>query len=81
MPLITLSYGASKGLKNLVVRTRKAVHLRRAQALLWLEAGEPVPAIATRRLCACRYQCSWVVSSNQRALEHDAAIERGDRVP
>jgi transposase len=48
MPLITLSYHEYKALENLVVRTKNAVHLRRAQALLWLDAGEPVPEVAAR---------------------------------
>ncbi len=60
MPLITLSYGESKALKNLVVRTRNAVHLRRAQALLWLDAGEPVPAVATRLRVSRRTIYNWV---------------------
>jgi transposase len=60
MPLITLSYRESKALEDLVVRTRNAVHLRRAQALLWLDAGEPVPAVATRLCVSRRTIYNWV---------------------
>jgi transposase len=48
MTLITLSPRAYKALENLVVRTKKAVHLRRAQALLWLDAEDPLPEVAAR---------------------------------
>jgi Homeodomain-like domain-containing protein len=60
MPLITLSDRECNALENLVVRTRHAVHLRRAQALLWLDAGEPVPAIATRLRVSRRTIYTWV---------------------
>jgi transposase len=60
MTLITLSHREYKALENLVVQTKNAVHLRRAQALLWLEAGEPVPEVAARLRVSCRTIYNWV---------------------
>src|SRR5215813_15355753 len=60
MTLITLSYREYKALENLVVRTKNAVHLRRAQALLWLDAGEPVPEVAARLRVSRRTIYNWV---------------------
>jgi transposase len=60
MTLIMLSYRESKALENLVVRTKNAVHLRRAQALLWLDAGEPVPEVATCLRVSRRTIYNWV---------------------
>jgi transposase len=60
MTLLTLSDREDKALENLVVRTKNAVHLRRAQALLWLDAGEPVPEVATRLRVSRRTIYNWV---------------------
>jgi transposase len=60
MPLITLSYREGKALANMVVRTKTAVHLRRAQALLWLDAGERLPEVATRLRVSRRTIYNWV---------------------
>jgi transposase len=60
MPLITLSDREYKALENLVVRTKNAVQLRRAQALLWLDAGEPVPEVAARLRVSRRTIYNWV---------------------
>ena len=60
MPLITLSNREYNALENLVVRTKNAVHLRRAQALLWLDAGESVLEVATRLRISRRTIYNWV---------------------
>jgi transposase len=60
MTLITLSDREYKALENLAVRTKNAVHLRRAQALLWLDAGEPVPEVAARLRVSRRTISNWV---------------------
>ena len=60
MTLITLSYREYKALENLVVRTKNAVHLRRAHALLWLDAGDPVQEVAARLRVSRRTIYNWV---------------------
>ncbi len=60
MTLITLSYREYKTLENLVAHTKNATYLRRAQALLWLDAGECVPDIAARLRVSRRTIYNWV---------------------
>jgi transposase len=47
-PLIVLSDTERKTLEHLVVHATEVAVLRRAQALLWLNAGETISAVATR---------------------------------
>jgi transposase len=48
MTLITLTAQEREGLKDLAARTLQAGELRRAQAWLWLDAGESVQEVAGR---------------------------------
>lgn len=48
MTLLPLSSQEHSTLEHLVARTKHATPLRRAQALLWLDAGESVQAVAQR---------------------------------
>ena len=48
MTLITLTAQEREGLKDLAARTPHAGELRRAQALLWLDAGESVQEVVGR---------------------------------
>jgi transposase len=80
MTLITLSYREYKALENLVVRTKNAVHLRRAQALLWLDAGEPVPEVAARLRVSRRTIYNWVARfRGGPALDLTARLSDGAR--
>jgi transposase len=60
MTLVTLSYREYKDLENLVSHTKNARHLRRAQALLWLDTGERVPEVAARLWVSRRTIYNWV---------------------
>src|SRR5215475_7610840 len=48
MTLLTLTAQEHEGLQELAARTPQAGALRRAQALLWLDAGESVQEVAGR---------------------------------
>ena len=60
MALITLRYREDKALENLVIHTKNALHLRRAQALLWLDAGDNVQDVAERLRITRRTVYNWV---------------------
>jgi transposase len=60
MTLITLSSLESRALEKLIARTKDATQLRRAQALVWLDAGEPVAQIAERLRVSRRTIYHWI---------------------
>jgi transposase-like protein len=60
MTLITLNYQEYKALEQFVSPTKNAMHLRRAQALLWLDGGESVLAVADRLRVSRRTIYNWV---------------------
>ena len=49
MPLLTLRKKERAGLAEHMVHTANAKERRRAQAVRWLDSGEDVEAVATRR--------------------------------
>ena len=48
MNLVNLDWRERKALERLSKQTSDAITLRRAQALLWLDRGEPVVDVAER---------------------------------
>jgi transposase len=80
MTLITLSYRECKALENLVTRTKNAMHLRRAQALLWLDAGERAQDVAQRLRVSRRTVYNWVCRfQDHRTLALTARLSAGTR--
>jgi transposase len=59
MPLLTLSKKERAGLAEHMVHTANAKERRRAQALLWLDSGEDVEAVATRLHVSGRTLYRW----------------------
>jgi transposase len=59
MPLLILSKKERAGLAEHMVHTHNAKELRRAQALLWLDRGEDVGAVATRLHVSGRTLYRW----------------------
>src|SRR5918999_5998512 len=59
MTLISLTAQEREGLKDLAARTLHAGELRRAQALLWLDAGESVQEVAGRLRVTCQTIYNW----------------------
>jgi transposase len=70
MTLITLSVQERGALEALAVRTSQAHELRRAHALLWLDSGEGVAAVAARLRVTRQTIYNWV-KRFQRHPEHD----------
>jgi transposase len=60
MANITLSAQERTALQQLVQATRSPRVLKRAQALLWLEAGEPLTAVARRLFVSRQTIYSWI---------------------
>lgn len=80
MTLITLSYREYKALETLATHTKNATQLRRAQALLWLDAGERVPLVAERLRVTRRSVYNWVRRFQQPgALDLSARLSDGAR--
>ena len=59
MTLMTLTAQEREGLQDLAARTPHADELRRAQALLWLDAGESVQEVAWRLRVARQTIYNW----------------------
>jgi transposase len=80
MTLITLSTQESATLGKLIAHTKDATQLRRAQALLWLDAGEGVPGVAERLRVSRRTIYHWVTRfQERRALDLPARLLDGTR--
>jgi transposase len=80
MTPIALSPKEREVLENLVPQTKDARQLRRAQALLWLDAGERVPAVAERLRVECRTIYRWTNRFRERhALACGARLADGAR--
>jgi transposase len=60
MTMRTLSPEERDGLETLARSALDANVLRRVQALLWLDDGEPVPAVATRLRVTRQAVYKWV---------------------
>jgi transposase len=59
MTAMTLNYREYNALETLVAPPQNASHLRRAQALLWLDAGDRAPAVAARLRVSRRPIDNW----------------------
>lgn len=80
MTPITLNYREYKALETLVAHPQNASHLRRAQALLWLDAGDRVPAVADRLRVSRRTIYNWVKRFQaRREMELTARLADGPR--
>src|SRR5919108_6566957 len=80
MTLITFSAQEYKALEQLVARTKDATHLRRAQALLWLDAGERVPTVAARLRVSRRTIYNWITRFQEpNALHLTARLSESTR--
>jgi transposase len=75
MTLLTLSKKERAGLAEHLGHTHNAKELRRAQALLWLESGEEVEAVATRLHVRGRTLYRWV-----RRFEVCTPLSLGERL-
>ena len=75
MPLLTLSKKERAGLAEHMMHTHNAKELRRAQALLWLESGEDVEAVATRLHVSGRTLYRWA-----RRFEGRTPLALGERL-
>lgn len=60
MTLFELSPRERRALEQLIVHTNEAKSLRRAQALVWLDAGESVQAVAERLLVSRQAVYKWL---------------------
>lgn len=60
MALIELSSAERRSLRQIVKRSRDAKQVRRAQALLWLDQGEPVTTVARRQEVSRQTVYDWV---------------------
>ena len=60
MTLLTLNLQERKSLEDLATRTHRAYELRRAQALLWLDAGESARKVAARLRVSHQTIYNWV---------------------
>lgn len=60
MTFFDLSPRERRALEELTIRTDEAKSLRRAQALLWLDAGESVQAVAERLLVSRQAVYTWL---------------------
>lgn len=67
MTLFTLTARERAALEGLAVATHQAEELRRAQALLWLDAGEDVPDVADRLLVSRQTVYNWAARFRQRS--------------
>ncbi len=66
MTLITLTRKERQALEALAVQTAQARDLRRAQALLWLDQGEAVQAIADRLGVSRQTLYNWITRFESR---------------
>ncbi len=57
---ITLTPGERAVLQQVVQGTRDPHSLKRAQALLWLDAGDPLTAVARRLLVSRQTVYNWI---------------------
>jgi len=69
MALIELSSAERNGLRQVVKCSRDAKQVRRAQALLWLDQGEPVTTVARRQEVSRQTVYNWVRSFQERRHE------------
>lgn len=79
MTTLRLSSQERKRLQALAVRTTDAYVLRRAQALLWLAAGQGIEEV-TQRLCVCRRTVYYWVEQYE-AREADDTAGRLSALP
>jgi transposase len=70
MTLMTLTNQEREGLEDLATRTLHAGELRRAQALLWLDAGESVHEVAGRLRVTRQTIDNWT-----KRFQMDSALE------
>ena len=69
MANITLTTQERTALQQLVQTTRNTRTLKRAQALLWLEAAEPLTTVARRLFVSRQTIYTWIARYQQRADE------------
>ena len=69
MALIDLSTAERRSLREIIKHARDAKQVKRAQALLWLDQGEPVDVVASRQEVSCQTIYNWVNSFRERRDE------------
>ena len=69
MALIALSTTERRSLREIIKHARDAKQVKRAQALLWLDQGEPVDVVASRQGVSCQTIYNWVNSFRERRDE------------
>lgn len=80
MPLFALSTRERSGLEELAAHPAQARELRRAQALLWLDAAEPVPEVAERLGVSRQTLYTWATRfQRRRGLAFAARVADGPR--
>jgi transposase len=74
MALLSLTQTERSALQDIVKRAREAQVVKRAQALLWLDAGEPPPTIAQRLGITRQTVYTWIHNFQTRSSQ--APLER-----
>jgi transposase len=77
--LVVLSAHEQKLLEEVVTREAFSTEARRAQALLWLNAGERPPVIAARLKASRQTVYNWAIRFKQRRSACDIMIRLADR--
>jgi len=77
--LVVLSEHERKLLEEVVSREAFSTEARRAQALLWLDAGESPPAIASRLKASRQTVYNWAIRFKQRRSACDITMRLADR--
>ena len=78
MLFFSLTSQERQSLEEFVVQTVLSNEARRAQALLWLDAGESPQAVAARLRASRQTVYNWASRFKRRRSEHDVGIRLAD---